>query len=284
MKPLISVIIPAHNSSKTIEYAIISILSQTYPNLEIIVIDDNSTDNTREVVERLMRDSSNLKYYSLPYDDPDRINKRGRNINAGYMARNYGFEKINGEWITFQDADDVSLLNRIEVQYDLAVKCDVLHVCIDWQKYEDSLIGKKIDAEKILKDSKDVLVTKKDIIKLAKRTKGFIIPFLRKLNKKIPFEFKRLHYINKLFFGDLAPYPGAGNSPLFKKEVIESVKFRKLQDRVWPSFVGRGADRDFNFQVAETFGRSITFRIPLYLWRANTQNRQYDEYKKYILK
>ena len=106
-----------------------------------------------------------------------------------------------------------------------------------------------------------------DIYKLSQKTKGLIAKMFPDLNVHIPFRFKRLRVINKFFFGSLAPYPGAGNSPLFKREVVDKVKFRKLSDRIWPSFMGRGADRDFNFQVAETFKNSYFFPIPLYLWR-----------------
>jgi hypothetical protein len=81
----------------------------------------------------------------------------------------------------------------------------------------------------------------------------------------------------------LESYPGTGNSPLFKRAVIEKVKFRQLKDRIWSSFTGRGADRDFNFQVAETFKNSITVYLPLYLWRVNKQNPRYEKYEKYIL-
>ena len=72
-------------------------------------------------------------------------------------------------------------------------------------------------------------------------------------------------------------YPGTGNSPLFKREVIDKVIFRKLSERIWPSFMGRGADKDFNFQVAETFKNSYHFGIPLYLWRVEKQNPLYKE-------
>lgn len=265
--PLISVIIPAHNSATTIGTAIASMAEQTYPNLEIIVINDNSTDKTAAVVRELTKKYTNLFYYALPYDDPHRFNRRGRNINAGYAARNYGFEKVRGQWITFQDADDASLLNRIEVQYELAQKYNSNHICIDWQTYDDALIGKKLDVDKILSVQREVMISKQEIQKLAKKTKGPIVPFLGQLNALIPFEFKRLRIINKLFFGSLDPYPCAGNSPLFRREVIEKVKFRPLAERIWPSFMGRGADRDFNFQVAETFQNSYAFCIPLYLWR-----------------
>src|SRR3989344_9251907 len=132
--PLISIIIPAHNNETTIGVAIDSMLSQTYSNTEIIIIDDNSTDNTPNIAKQYEKLHKKVKFYPLPYDDPNRVNKRGRNVNAGYMARNYGLEKVTGEWITFQDADDASLQNRIEAEYILAIRFESKHVCLQWQK------------------------------------------------------------------------------------------------------------------------------------------------------
>ena len=275
-KPLISVIIPAHNNAKTIDTAIASMIEQTYPNLEILVIDDNSTDGTGEVVRKLAKKYKNLFYYPLPFADPNRFNKRGRNINAGYSARNYGFEKVRGKWITFQDADDASFLNRIEIQYELAEKYGATHLCIDWQRFDPSLLGEKLEVGKFIAEP-GAMVHPRDIDTLARKTKGVFIPFLGQINRFIPFEWKRLKIVNRLFFCALDAYPGAGNSPLFRREVIEKVQFRKLQDRIWPSFMGRGADRDFNFQVAETFKNSYTFFIPLYLWRQKSQNERYTK-------
>jgi len=280
--PLVSVIIPAHNSSRTIGDAIESILNQTYKNTEIIIINDNSTDNTDEVVNSYVENNTNVFYYSLPYDDPNRVNKRGRNVNAGWTARNYGFTKANGEWITFQDADDVSLLNRIEIQYELSQIHKSNHVCVDWQQYKDEHVGKVLDVEKILSEHPDAIISKEELVKLSKQTKGIFHKIFGSLHSLIPFEFKRLRIINKLFFGSLAPYPGAGNSPLFKKEIIQKVKFRPYTKRVWPTFVGRGADRDFNFEVTETFKNSVVAKIPLYLWRQKEQNKDYLDYEKYI--
>ncbi len=282
--PLISVIIPTHSATQEIlKVAIDSIRAQTYPNLELIIIDDSNPNNIKSVVEEYRKEWDKIFYYKLPSDDADRVNKRGRNINAGWSARNYGFEKTHGEWITFQDADDASLPNRIEVQYELAKKYNATHLCIDWQQFNPALLGKKLDAEAILRDSSDAILRPGEITTLAQKTKGVIIPFLGPLNKLIPFEWKRMRGINKLFFGSLESYPGTGNSPLFKREVMEKVKFRSLQERIWPSFMGRGADRDFNFQVSETFKNSFTFFIPLYLWRQDKQNEKYTNYEKYLI-
>ncbi len=93
----------------------------------------------------------------------------------------------------------------------------------------------------------------------------------------LPFIVKWLPPTRTLFFRGLDAYPCAGNTPLFKREVIEKVRFRDVNHRVWPSTRGRGADRDFCFQVAETFGRSIAFKLPLYLWRVRGQNTTYTE-------
>lgn len=281
--PLISVIIPTHNNSETIGVTLDSMRAQTYQNIEVIVVDDNSTDDTEKVVRTYAQKWNKLSYYKLPFIDLNRVNKRGRNINAGYSARNYGFEKINGEWITFQDADDASLINRIETQYNLAQKYNATHLCIDWQQFKPELLDKKLDVDRIFQDHPNILIYPKEIVAIAKKTKGLIIPLLGPLNKYIPFEWKRLRIVNKLFFRSLESYPGTGNSPLFKREVISKVKFRPLQERIWPSFMGRGADRDFNFQVAETFKNSYTLHIPLYLWRQNRQNEMYIDYEKYIM-
>ncbi|HEU5114607.1 MAG TPA: glycosyltransferase family 2 protein [Candidatus Paceibacterota bacterium] len=285
MKPLISVIIPAHNSEKTIGTAIESMIGQTWTNLEIIVIDDNSTDDTKSVVEAYAKKDPRVRYYALPFDDPHRVNRRGRNVNAGYLARNYGFEKSSGEYITFQDADDASFKNRIEIQYDLLKKHDAVHVTLDWQMLGNNDFHKRFNVEAFLKDrpiGETVMVGPDEIMTLAEKTKGAAMAFLGPLRSKIDFEWKRARLINKAFFGSLDGYPGTGNSPLFKREVMEKVKFRSVNDRVWPSFVGRGADRDFNFQVAETFGQSYVFYIPMYLWRQDKQNERYGNLSPYI--
>ncbi len=272
-KPLISVIIPAYNCEKTIGIAIDSILKQTYPNTEIIVVDDKSTDKTVDVVKQIAVKNPKVKLV-IGEEDPYRFDiKLNRNVNAGYSARNIGLSHAKGELITFQDADDASFLNRIEVQYELLVKYNSTHTCIDWIKFDEKYLGKKLDVSNFIKDLK--MIDPEELYQMSQKTKGIIAKISPKINSIIPFHIKRMRIINKLFFGSLLNYPGPGNSPLFKREVIEKVKFRSLKDRVWPSFVGRGADRDFNFQVAETYKNSYTFFIPLYLWRQNKQNERY---------
>lgn len=273
--PLISVIIPAYNCEKTIETAIDSIINQTYKNLEIIVVDDNSTDNTCKVAEKLT--DKRIKLIKSPADSNRFDKKLNRNINAGYSARNTGLERARGEFITFQDADDASLLNRVEVQYKLLKKYSATHITTDWIQFDEKYIGKKFDIDTFNKEKEREIeiIGPEELYAFSQKTKGFIAKLSHTINARVPFHFKRQRIINKLFFGSLASYPGAGNNPFFKREVVEKIIFRKLADRIWPSFMGRGADRDFNFQVAETFKNNYVFFIPLYLWKVKNQNPKY---------
>jgi glycosyltransferase involved in cell wall biosynthesis len=253
---------PTHNAEKTINDAIESILEQTYTNIELIVVDDASTDSTKILVEKWARKDARVKLIFVE-DDPERFDtKLNRNINAGYSARNKGMAFARGEYITFQDADDASFLNRIEVQYKLLIELNAAHITTSVTPFKPELLH-TVGPEKPTGE----IMTPTDIIKLARRARGIVPTLFPKINQKIPFHTKRKTVINKLFFSLLDPYPGAANSPLFKRTVYEKVKFRKLSERIWPSFMGRGADRDFNFQVATTFKNSYFIPIPLYMWR-----------------
>ena len=279
-KPLISVIMPVYNCEKTVATAIESILKQTYANLEIIVVNDASTDRTREIIQDLAKNDSRIKLVEGK-PDPNRFDaKLNRNVNAGYSARNVGFEHARGGFITFQDADDASLLNRIEVQYELLKKLGSTHLTLDWVRFDERYLGKKLDMERYPKDAETM--GPEALFAMSQRSKGFVAKLSRSLNSAIPFYIKRERVINKLFFGSLENYPGAGNSPLFKREVIDQVRFRPLKDRVWPSFMGRGADKDFNFQVAETFKNSHFAAIPLYMWRVKNQNERYSDLDAFL--
>jgi glycosyltransferase involved in cell wall biosynthesis len=98
--PKVSVIVPNYNYGKYIEQAIESVLSQTYKNIEIIVVDDGSTDNSLEVLERY-RNKITL------------ITQKNQGVSA---ARNNGVRASSGEYIAFLDPDDVWLPTKIEKQ------------------------------------------------------------------------------------------------------------------------------------------------------------------------
>ncbi len=106
MDKLVSIIIPTYNSAKFLrDVSLPSVLKQSYKNLEVIVIDDGSTDDTRDVVSGFIL-NENFKYY---YQD-----------NKGQAsARNLGIKLSTGEYVAFLDADDYWHPNKISKQLDL---------------------------------------------------------------------------------------------------------------------------------------------------------------------
>jgi glycosyltransferase involved in cell wall biosynthesis len=284
MNPLVSIIIPTRNEAPTIQTALESLLQQTYTNLEIIVVDDGSTDNTETIVRNLMQKDSRISYYILPQQDVKRKNWRGYDINGGYSGRNFGFKIAKGEWITCQDADDASLLNRIEIQLELAQKYNATLITTDWFQFSSELLGKKLDIEKVFQEipENEIVIHKDTVTALAKKTKGILMTKWFP-HRFIPFPIKWFPCTRKLFFNSTEPYPGADNSMFFRKEVVAKVQFRKRDDRAWPALSGRGSGRDFVFQVAETFQNSYSFKIPLYLWTVRRHEDYAAAYKKYLI-
>ncbi len=281
---LVTVIIPAYNCEKTIGQAVNSILTQSYRNVEVIVVNDNCTDNTASIVREMQKTDSRLKIINSQTNDQNRFNKKlNRNINAGYSARNDGLKIAQGDYITFQDGDDISLKNRIEIQVKLLEKYNAIHITTDWFRLDENYIGKSFDLERYINDCKLDFIGPKEITMMARKNKSLLVKLIGSWHKIVPFSIKRLRFINKFLLGGIEPYPGVTGIPLFKREVLDKVRFRPLQERVWPSFMGRGADRDFSFQVAETFKNSYVFFIPLYMWRVNNENEKYGSIlKKYI--
>ena len=105
MSKSVSVVIPAHNASATIAAAIDSAIRQTRRPLEIVIVDDASTDSTRDVVEALGSAS----------DVPIRLYSNSTNSGPG-VARNLGWDMARGDLVAFLDADDVWHPQKLEIQ------------------------------------------------------------------------------------------------------------------------------------------------------------------------
>lgn len=103
-EPLVSVIIPTYNRGRLILDSINSVLNQTYKNIELIVVDDCSTDDTEETVKSI--DDSRIKYIKLEKN------------SGACVARNKGIEISRGEFIAFNDSDDLWLPEKINSQLD----------------------------------------------------------------------------------------------------------------------------------------------------------------------
>ena len=109
-KPLVSVLIPCYNCEPYIREAVMSIMRQSYANLEILVIDDGSTDNTGNILKELAEEDTRIVYI-----------KNEKNLKL-IATLNKGLDLCKGKYIARMDADDISVPSRIEKQVDFLEK------------------------------------------------------------------------------------------------------------------------------------------------------------------
>lgn len=132
MNDLISVIVPIYNSSKYLNECLNSILNQTYKNLEIILINDGSTDNSLEICREFKKRDKRVII----------IDKANTGVSD---SRNFGIENSNGKYIIFVDSDDVLNINLIYRLYSGAIEKNVDVVRCNYQGYYNKNKGKIYD-------------------------------------------------------------------------------------------------------------------------------------------
>ncbi len=138
--PLVSVIIPTYNHANFLGKALESVINQTYSNWEAIVIDNQSTDQTNQVIGRF-RDSR-IKYYKI--------------FNNGIIAksRNLGIDVAKGEWIAFLDSDDWWIKEKLEICFkNINQKVDFIYHDLEiiYDKKKNFLNRKKIVGRQLYK-------------------------------------------------------------------------------------------------------------------------------------
>ncbi|MFC4323389.1 glycosyltransferase family 2 protein [Litchfieldia salsa] len=139
----ISVVIPTYNRGHMIMDAIQSVMDQTLSPLEIIIVDDFSTDQTREVVESI-RDER-IKYV---------LNSRLKGANG---ARNTGILMAEGNYIAFQDSDDIWLPNKLEEQMRYLEENSNIDMCfcsLDFNHGAKTIPARKVDHNEMEKQLK----------------------------------------------------------------------------------------------------------------------------------
>ena len=104
MNRLVSIITPSYNSSKFIEECVNSVISQTYLEWEMIIVDDCSTDNSRNLITKFAKEDDRIKPIFLE-----------ENVGAA-EARNIAIKKSQGKYIAFLDSDDLWKNNKLETQ------------------------------------------------------------------------------------------------------------------------------------------------------------------------
>lgn len=103
--PLVSIIIPTYNSAKFLPETIESVLSQSYRNWEMLIVDDGSTDNTLSIARNFSFQDKRMRIFPL-----------GFNYGGPAVPRNYGMKRAQGDYIAFLDSDDLWLPEKLQKQ------------------------------------------------------------------------------------------------------------------------------------------------------------------------
>ncbi len=175
MKPLISIITPSYNCAVYIAETIESVLKQTYSNWEMIITDDCSTDNSRDVI----------KGFTL---QDQRIKLVVQNENQGAaMARNKSIELAQGEYIAFLDSDDLWSTDKLEKQLKFMQDKDVVFSYTSYEQIDEkgNKLNKKIKAPKKVGYNGVLLscpIGNSTVMYNASKTGKFFVPNIRKRN------------------------------------------------------------------------------------------------------
>ncbi len=191
MNDKVSVIIPTYNCYNTLEKSIISVLNQSYPYIEIIIIDDFSKDNTNLILRKYK------KYHNII------IIKNKKNYGK-FVSVNKGIQKSNGIYITILDADDIYHPEKIKNQITVFKLFDK---CVATQ--HDIMI-KELDGESKFKKKSEITIMfkKKEILE----TIGYFHPnrfgsdteFIERLYKY--FDKNKIIFINKILYYSVKRY------------------------------------------------------------------------------
>ena len=166
---LISIIIPVYNVEKYIANCLESVINQTYNNIEIIIINDGSTDNSQSIINEYSKKDTRIKKFIKE--------------NGGLSdARNYGLDKANGTYVTFIDSDDSITTDYVEYLYNLIKMNDA----------EMSIASIKVVANKKELDYgqnyKNKILSQKETLRRMVTEEGFTVGAWAKLYKKNLFD------------------------------------------------------------------------------------------------
>lgn len=188
----ISVVMPVYNMEKYLEASLDSLVGQTMKDIEIICVDDGSTDKTGEILKEYERQDSRIKWI------------RQENLGAG-AARNKGMEAAIGKYIIFLDSDDIYEKNMLEKLYQTAESCDLDVIVCRSDKF-DSDTGKFTDNAGSVKH---YLLPEQKVFSSLDIKKNFFLIFIwwpwDKLYRKdfierLKLRFQDLRTTNDLFF------------------------------------------------------------------------------------
>lgn len=191
---LVSVIVPVYNSEKYLNKCLDSILNQTYKNIEVVIIDDGSTDNSLSICKKYSTLNKQIKLFS----------EENKGVSH---ARNIGINIATGQWIIFLDSDDWMESNAIMDAIDLINKNNYDTICWNYKKLinNEFFYCNKID-ESVVNNEKDLISILYSIIESGYYDINYFgeyirAPWAKMLNKKI-IEDNNIRFDETLYIGE----------------------------------------------------------------------------------
>lgn len=171
--PLISLIIPCYNAEFSLEKCLKSVIEQDYPTLEIIIIDDGSTDNSSKIYEEFQRKYQRIKII--------------KQENAGVAnARNKGIKSANGEYLCFVDSDDWVEKNYCSELYRLLISesADISIIEASYENLDGEIIFQKpTSSEKVFDGNRALVLLLEDkVLQSHPWGKLYKVSFLKNIN------------------------------------------------------------------------------------------------------
>ncbi|TGY42452.1 glycosyltransferase family 2 protein [Clostridium sartagoforme] len=175
MSDLISIITPTYNCGKFIEETIESVMKQSYKNWEMIIVDDCSTDNTKEVVDKYTIKDKRIKYHILEQN------------SGAAVTRTKAMELASGNYIAFLDSDDLWTEDKLSRQLEFMKKNNYAFTCTAYSQIDEA--GNSLDKIIKTKDKTDyngVLLScpvgNSTVMYNVDKLGKFVVPNIRKRN------------------------------------------------------------------------------------------------------
>lgn len=126
MNMKVSIITPVYNSEKFLKNTIESVINQTHKEWELILVDDCSTDKSKEIIQEYMKCEKRVKYYKLDEN------------SGAAVARNYGLKKSTGRFIAYLDADDLWVNDKLKKQIQFMLDNSYGFTCTDYEVIDEN--------------------------------------------------------------------------------------------------------------------------------------------------
>lgn len=252
---LVSVVIPAFNNEKYLSSCLDSVLGQSMQNIEVICVEDGSTDNTLDIIK---------KYCNI--DERVRMINYGRNMGTAY-ARNRGLEAASGKYIYFLDSDDYILEKSMEELYAYAEKyqADCVYFDSKLQLETEGLGSPKLQFE--LKNHNEEVMTGAELFCLLKRNNVYTGSVCR--------QFWRMEYIKENNFN--FPDGLLGEDALFSFQAMLAGKRMVIINKCYHVYRRHGGSMSTNVTARKAVSLFKIYCRLLKFWNGNTYDAEVNQ-------